>query len=80
MVGRAATNEPNDAPFLYIRRHGTAAGPYAGSYSEQQLAADANLIRGWIRESKPAYIYYNNDIGGHAFWNAGQLRNMIEGP
>jgi uncharacterized protein YecE (DUF72 family) len=78
MVGKAAVDEPNDAPFLYIRRHGTAAGPYAGSYSAEQLASDAHRIQGWIKQSKTVYIYFNNDIGGHAFWNAEQLGNMIE--
>lgn len=77
MVGRAATDTPNDAPFVYVRRHGTAEGPYAGSYSEHQLEHDAQNIRKWLKERKSVYVYYNNDIGGHAFWNAQQLRNMI---
>ena len=25
-------------------------------------------------KGRSVYVYYNNDIGGHAFWNAGQLR------
>jgi uncharacterized protein YecE (DUF72 family) len=79
MLGKAAVDEPNDAPFVYIRRHGTAAGPYAGSYSEEQLAHDARRIRTWVEQAKPVYIYYNNDIGGHAFWNADRLRNIIGG-
>jgi uncharacterized protein YecE (DUF72 family) len=79
MMGKAAVDEPNDAPFVYIRRHGTASGPYAGSYSEEQLARDADRMSGWVKQGKSAYIYFNNDIGGHAFWNAERLRNMIVG-
>ena len=78
MRGKAAATTPSDAPFVYIRRHGTAEGPYAGSYSPEQIEADAARITGWTREGKPVYIYYNNDIGGHAFWNAGQLRTIID--
>ena len=77
MVGKAAIDEPNQAPFVYIRRHGTASGPYAGSYSEEQLTYDASRIRRWVAEGKSVYIYFNNDIGGHAFWNAEQLRRMV---
>jgi uncharacterized protein YecE (DUF72 family) len=79
MVGKAAVDEPNDAPLVYIRRHGTASGPYAGSYSEEQLAREADRMKGWVKQGKPVYIYFNNDIGGHAFWNAERLRNMIVG-
>jgi uncharacterized protein YecE (DUF72 family) len=78
MRGRAATETPNDAPFVYVRRHGTAEGPYAGSYSPAQIEGDARRILEWNREGKAAYAYYNNDIGGHAFWNAEQLRSIID--
>ncbi len=78
MPGKAATDTPNDAPFIYVRRHGTAEGRYAGSYSEKQLEHDARNVHKWTKEGKSVYVYYNNDIGGHAFWNARQLRNMID--
>lgn len=78
MQGKAAVDEPNDTKFLYIRRHGTASGRYAGSYSEQQLEKEAEQIHRWVRQRKSVYIYYNNDIGGHAFWNAERLRSMID--
>jgi uncharacterized protein YecE (DUF72 family) len=78
MQGKAAVDEPNDAKFVYIRRHGTASGRYAGSYSENQLENEAERIRKWIRQDKSVYIYYNNDIGGHAFWNAERLRSIID--
>jgi uncharacterized protein YecE (DUF72 family) len=79
MAGKAAADHPNSAPFIYIRRHGTAAGRYAGTYSEEQLRADAGNIRAWKAQGKSVYIYYNNDIGGHAFWNAERLRALLLG-
>jgi uncharacterized protein YecE (DUF72 family) len=78
MIGRAATRHPNDVDFVYVRRHGTADGRYAGSYSRQQIEADADQIRKWLNAGKSAYIYFNNDIGGHAFRNAEALRFMID--
>jgi uncharacterized protein YecE (DUF72 family) len=36
-------------------------------------------MKRWVKEGKPVYIYFNNDIGGHAFWNAERLRHMIVG-
>jgi uncharacterized protein YecE (DUF72 family) len=78
MPGKAATDRPNDVSFVYIRRHGTAQGRYAGSYSPEQLESDANRIREWVKEGKSVYVFFNNDIGGHAFWNAKSLHSMIE--
>jgi uncharacterized protein YecE (DUF72 family) len=77
MAGRGETDTPNDAPLVYIRRHGSSGGRYAGSYSPEQLARDAERISGWVSEGRPVYVYYNNDIGGHAWWNARDLRAAI---
>ena len=77
MIGKGATDEVNDAPFAYVRRHGSAGGRYAGSYSPETIAHDSERIRGWVREGRRVYVYYNNDIGGHAFWNAKDLRAAI---
>lgn len=77
MIGKGATDEVNDAPFVYVRRHGSAGGRYAGSYSPEAIAHDAERIRGWVGQGRRVYVYYNNDIGGHAFWNAKDLRAAI---
>ncbi len=74
MIGKGNTDRPNDADFVYIRRHGTNEGRYAGSYSPEQIRADGNRIHSWIREGRAVFVYFNNDIGGHAFWNARDLR------
>ena len=49
-----------------------------GQLLAEATRADADRIRGWVKEGKSVYIYYNNDIGGHAFWNASELRSMID--
>jgi uncharacterized protein YecE (DUF72 family) len=77
MNGRGAVDEANNAPFVYIRRHGTAEGRYAGSYSPEDLGREAERIRNWTRDDRDVFIYYNNDIGGHAFWNARDLKGAI---
>jgi uncharacterized protein YecE (DUF72 family) len=77
MIGKADTDVPNDAAFVYVRRHGTQGGRYAGSYSPEQIADDAGRICRWVRGGRPVYVYYNNDIGGHAWWNAVDLKAAI---
>ena len=76
MAGHGDTFTPNDVPFVYIRRHGSAAR-YSGNYGPEQIAADADAVVNWIREGRRVFVYYNNDIGGHAFFNATDLRTTI---
>jgi uncharacterized protein YecE (DUF72 family) len=69
--------EPNDAAFVYVRRHGPTGG-YRGCYSQRRIADDAKQIRSWLRSGKDVYVYYNNDIDGHAVENARQLIESVE--
>lgn len=71
--------EPNGVPLVYIRRHGTS-GHCAGGYSDDELAADAARIRGWLGEGRTVCVYFNNDVGGHAVDNARTLRALLMGP
>lgn len=77
MHGKAATEQVNATPFVYIRRHGSSHQLYAGSYSPEAIQRDAERIRGWMAEGRDVYVYYNNDIGGHAFHNALDLRAAV---
>jgi uncharacterized protein YecE (DUF72 family) len=79
MAGKANTERENSARFVYVRRHGTNEGRYAGSYSPDQIRADADRINTWTGEGRSVFVYYNNDIGGHAFWNARDLRQLVSG-
>ena len=73
---RCPITEPNDAPFVYVRRHGPGGG-YRGCYTSKHVAADASRVRAWLADDKDVYVYYNNDIGGHAVDNARQLMEAV---
>jgi uncharacterized protein YecE (DUF72 family) len=77
MIGKGNSDKPNEADFVYVRRHGSTGGRYSGSYSPDDIAADAARIRDWVKQGRSVFVYYNNDIGGHAFWNARDLRQAI---
>jgi uncharacterized protein YecE (DUF72 family) len=62
--------------FVYVRFHGPT-GRYQGSYSGQMLAAWADRLADWADAGRPAYAYFNNDVGGHAVRDAQRLRDMI---
>ncbi|HWP26835.1 MAG TPA: DUF72 domain-containing protein [Xanthobacteraceae bacterium] len=64
------------ADFTYLRFHGRA---YGGSYTPQQLAAQARRIRGYLADGIHVYAYFNNDAGGHAVRNALDLRRYVTG-
>ena len=70
--------EPNHAAFVYMRRHGPGGG-YRGCYTLRHVAADADRIRGWRQAGRQVFVYYNNDIDGHAVDNARQLISAVEG-
>jgi uncharacterized protein YecE (DUF72 family) len=67
--------EPVTANFVYVRRHyGQAAG---GNYSKQELDRDVKQIRKWLKDSLDVYLYFNNDIGGHAIRNATYVKEQL---
>jgi uncharacterized protein YecE (DUF72 family) len=69
---RCPFTEPGNVDFAYVRRHGPG-GRYRGCYAEEHIADDADQIGAWLNAGKDVYVYYNNDIGGHAVDNARQL-------
>jgi uncharacterized protein YecE (DUF72 family) len=77
MRDAGAVDQPNNSGFVYVRRHGAGEGRYAGSYSPQQIQADAKKIGSWVRAGKSVFVYYNNDIGGHALDNARDLNREL---
>jgi uncharacterized protein YecE (DUF72 family) len=76
-TGAGAAGEPNDAPFIYVRRHGPDGGRYHGSYSPAALEKDVIEIRKWLAAGRSVYVFFNNDVGGHAFRNAHKLRSLL---
>ena len=66
------------ADFTYVRMHGPSAAAYSGSYPLKELAAWADQIGEWCGRLKQIYVYFNNDIDGHAITNALKLRELCE--
>jgi uncharacterized protein YecE (DUF72 family) len=65
------------AETVYVRFHG---GPgYSGHYSDQHLAGWASRLRAWAAEGRQVWVYFNNDVGGHALSNARTLKEMVFG-
>lgn len=65
------------ADFTYLRFHGPGKAKYAGSYPVKTLEKWARQIRHWQRELREIYVYFNNDVGGHAVRNAKRLRELM---
>jgi uncharacterized protein YecE (DUF72 family) len=59
----------------YLRLHGPAR--YSGSYPAAELERWARAIEGWRAQGLAVYVYFNNDIGGHALANALTLRALV---
>ena len=67
---------PLTADFVYVRRHGTRRR-YGGAYTEAMLRRDAASIRGWRRQGRDVYVYFNNDGRAAAVRNAARLRELV---
>ncbi len=63
--------------FLYLRFHGTG-NRYGGSYDRKTLEGHAGEIVKHGKEGRDAYVYFNNDLDGHAVQNARTLAGMVE--
>ena len=69
--------EPNRAPFVYVRRHGSQALG-RGGYSHEQIHSDAEQVRQWLGQGRDVYVYYNNDLDGWAVVDARQLQKTVQ--
>jgi uncharacterized protein YecE (DUF72 family) len=65
------------ADFTYVRFHGPGEARYAGSYPSQVLENWAERLRTWRKDLADVYVYFNNDVGGHAIKNAQALRERL---
>jgi len=65
------------ADFTYVRFHGPGEARYAGSYPSHALENWAQRLKAWGRDLRDVYIYFNNDVGGHAIKNAQALRELL---
>lgn len=74
-VPRATTDQ------VYLRLHGPEpASLYTGSYSADALRQWAERITNWTEEGRDVWVYFNNDLGGHAVRNALSLKEFLGNP
>jgi uncharacterized protein YecE (DUF72 family) len=64
------------ADWVYLRFHGVG---YGGSYSRQDLAAQARYIEQYLAAGLDVFAYFNNDAHGYAVQNAADLRRYVIG-
>lgn len=69
---------PLTAPFVYVRFHGLTS-KYGGSYGDDALRPWAARCREWLDDGREVWAFFNNDIGGHAVFDARRLLSMVEG-
>ena len=63
-------------PAAYVRFHG-GEGKYWGRYSDEHLLPWAEWLVEQKRQGKNSWVYFNNDIEGHAIQDAMTLRAML---
>ena len=61
------------ARFAYVRFHG-ATGRYNGAYSTDALLRWAEWL---LATAVPAFVYFNNDLFGHALMDAMELSGLL---
>ncbi|MEE3064445.1 MAG: DUF72 domain-containing protein [Actinomycetota bacterium] len=63
---------------VYIRMHGPDPDSlYTGSYPDDELRSWADRIVAWDHEGRDVWMYFNNDLGGHAVRNALSVRDLV---
>jgi uncharacterized protein YecE (DUF72 family) len=60
----------------YLRFHGTT-GRYSGRYGEEALRPHAEDLLAWAARRRDAFVYFNNDLGGHAVRDAAALLRLL---
>jgi uncharacterized protein YecE (DUF72 family) len=82
-AGRWPTFDAVTADHVYIRLHG-AHELYASGYTDAELDAWADRIRGWLDGStsddgmpRDTYVYFDNDARGRAPWDAMALAERL---
>lgn len=69
-------DEPITADFVYVRMFGPDKA-YASRYGKSNLQEWAKKIKKWQSEGRDVYVYFNNDLNGHAPKDANDLRDLI---
>ena len=62
--------------FVYVRLHGDIK-IYTSGYSSRALASWARRIRGWAKEGRDVYVYFDNDVKVRAPYDALSLMDKL---
>jgi uncharacterized protein YecE (DUF72 family) len=73
-MGQVTTPAIATSQEAYLRLHGPAAG-YASGYADESLRTWASTLRDL--EVERAWVYFNNDLDGHAPRNARRLTELL---
>jgi uncharacterized protein YecE (DUF72 family) len=73
-MGDTSTAVIATAPFVYVRFHGPAG--YDTPYSDDQLSHWAKRLQA-LSGVEDAFVYFNNDLGGHAPRDALRFREIV---
>ena len=65
--------------FRYLRFHGATA-PYRGRYGKEALRVPAEELASWREREGDAFVYFNNDVEGHAARDALDLLALLGEP
>jgi uncharacterized protein YecE (DUF72 family) len=65
--------------FRYIRFHG-AGSKYSGRYGRAVLRGVARSLKTWRNAGHTAWVYFNNDLQGHALLDAFDLSELLGDP
>lgn len=71
----SATEKMIVGPFIYVRFHGWTK--YSGRYGDERLDEWADWLAERIADGMSVFVYFNNDVGGHAPRDAVRLRDRI---
>ena len=65
--------------WTYVRFHGPQARieKYAGRYGGRRLWRAADRLTGWLDDGTDVYAYFNNDVHGDAWLDAGWLADRL---
>jgi uncharacterized protein YecE (DUF72 family) len=65
------------ADFIYVRFHGPTAFA-ASRYGKERLLPWAERMKEWLRRGLDVFVYFNNDIHGHAIFDARTIVELME--
>ena len=68
--------EQGIGPVIYVRLHGDEE-LYASGYTDRALDQWAEKLRGWTADGRDAFVYFDNDIKGHAPHDARRLIDRL---